>query len=165
MKTINILTTLALFSGCCAQADEAPNPNITAAPLKSSMNRSMDDMTGKIGAGVVIGEPTGPTAEYWFNDTLAIDGTVGWSLRNDDNIYVNADMLWHNYDLIPATRGRTAVYLGVGPIIEFRHHHDNRFGVRAPVGVSYMLDNKLVDVSMEIAPILDFSPDLRGDWC
>ncbi len=164
MKTINILTTLAVFAGLGAQAGDAPNTNTTAIPQRSPMSRSWDDLEGKFGAGLVVGEPTGPTAKYWLNDTFAIDGTVGWSLQDDDSIFVNADVLWHDFDLIPATRGRSAVYFGVGPGIEFRRHDDNRFGARAPVGISYMLDNKPVDVFVEIAPILDVSPDLRGDF-
>ncbi len=164
MKKTNILTALALFTSCCAQADETPGTNTTAAALQSSMNRSMDDMAGKFGAGLVIGEPTGPTVKYWLNDTMAIDGTLGWSLRDDNNIHLNADVLWHNFDLIQASNGRAAVYYGVGPSIEFRHTGDSRFGARAPIGVSYKLDDKPVDVFVEIAPIFDFAPDLRGDF-
>ena len=164
MKTKNILTTLALFAGVCALADEAPGTNNTATALNDSMNRSMDDMTGKFGAGIIVGEPTGPTVKYWLNDTMAVDSTVGWSLRDDRNIYLNADVLWHNFDLIHPSRGTAAVFYGVGPSIEFRHHDDNRFGVRGPIGISYKLDNKPVDVFVEIAPILDFSPGLRGDF-
>ncbi len=120
MKTTNILTTLALFAGACACADEAPGTNNTSTTLHDSMNRSMEDTAGKFGAGIVVGEPTGPTVKYWLNDTMAIDGTLGWSLRDDDNIYLNADILWHNFDLFQPTRGRAAVYYGVGPSIEFR---------------------------------------------
>ena len=164
MKTKNILTTLALFTGLCAFADDAPGTNSTAATPQNSTSRYMDGMAGKFGAGLVVGEPTGPTVKYWLNDTMAIDGTFGWSLRDDDRFYVNVDFLWHNFDLIPVTSGRAPVYFGVGPSIEFRHNEDNRFGVRAPIGVSYMLDNKPLDVFVEFAPILDFSPGLRGDF-
>jgi hypothetical protein len=164
MKTTNLLTMLALFAGVSALADEAPGTNNTATTLHSSMNRSMDDMTGKFGAGLVVGEPTGPTAKFWISDAVAIDATMGWSLRDDRNIYLNADILWHNFDLIPAARGRAAVYFGAGPSIEFRHNDDNRFGVRGPVGISYFPENTPVDIFVEIAPILDFSPGLRGDF-
>ena len=135
MKTLNILTTLALFAGVCTFADEAPGTNNTATALHNSMNRSMDEMSGRIGAGLVVGEPTGPTVKYFLNDIIAIDATMGWSLRDDRNIYVNADILWHDYDLIQPARGRAAVYFGVGPSLEFRHNDDNRFGVRGPIGV------------------------------
>jgi hypothetical protein len=62
------------------------------------------------------------------------------------------------------SRGKAPVYIGVGPSIEFRDNQDNRFGVRAPVGVSYMFENQPLDVFAEVAPILDFSPELRGDF-
>jgi len=164
MKTTNMLTTLAMFAGLGAFADEAPGTNNAVATAHESMSRSMDEMAGKFGAGIVVGEPTGPNVKYWLNDTMAIDGTVGWSVRDDDNVFVNADFLWHNFNLITPSRGTAAVYYGVGPSIEFRRHGDNRFGVRGPIGISYKLDNKPVDVFIEVAPILDFSPGVRGDF-
>jgi hypothetical protein len=165
MKKINTLITLALLTGLCARAQQASGPNtMTATQANSSMNRSMDNMSGRFGAGLVFGEPTGPTVKYWLNDTMAIDSTLGWSLRDDDNVYLNADILWHNFDLIHPSSGRAAVYLGVGPSIEFRDEEDTRVGVRAPLGVSYMIENQPLDVFVEIAPIVDFAPELRGDF-
>ena len=110
MKTRNILTTLAMFAGVCAFADEAPGTNNATVTMHDSLNRSMDDMAGKFGAGIVVGEPTGRTVKYWFNDTMAIDGTLDWSLRDVNNIYLNADFLWHNFALIQTSRGRAAVW-------------------------------------------------------
>lgn len=155
------LAALAFLAGYTVLAEEAMGTN-NSAITRQSPTTSSEPM--RIGAGVIVGEPTGPTAKFWLTDTLAIDGTLGWSLRDDDNVYLNADILWHNYDLIPVSRGKTAVYYGVGPSIEFRHDEDNRFGVRAPVGVSYTFDDKPLDVFLEVAPILDVAPELRGDF-
>jgi hypothetical protein len=160
MKKTVILTTLAMFTGCGLLADEASSNNAAMtrqSPITSSQPR-------RIGAGIVVGQPTGPTVKYWLNDTMALDGTVGWSLRDDDNIYLNADVLWHNFDLLPVSRGRAAVYVGVGPSIEFRREEDNRVGVRAPVGISYTFENKPLDAFVEVAPILDVAPGLHGDF-
>jgi hypothetical protein len=155
------LAALAFLAGYSVLAEEAMGTN-NSAITKQSPTTSSEPM--RIGAGVIVGEPTGPTAKFWLTETLAIDGTLGWSLRDTDNVYLNADILWHNYDLIPVSRGKTAVYYGVGPSIEFRHDEDNRFGVRAPVGVSYTFDDKPLDVFVEVAPILDVAPELRGDF-
>ncbi|HEX5397876.1 MAG TPA: hypothetical protein VFY06_02375 [Verrucomicrobiae bacterium] len=159
MKKNYMVTILALFAGWHLLADETPSSDITLT------HQSPTTVSGshRLGAGLVFGEPTGPTVKYWLNDTMAVDGTLGWSLQDDDNIYLNADILWHNFDLIPVSRGKAPVYFGVGPSIEFRDNQDNRFGVRAPVGVSYMFENKPLDVFVEVAPILDFSPELHGD--
>ena len=161
MKKTCILIALALSAGVNAFADESPATN--DAPF-ATQSPAPGPQGSRFGAGLVIGEPTGPNVKYWINDTLALDGTVGWSLRDGDNVYVNADALWHKFDVIPVSSGRTAAYIGVGPSIEFRHEEDNRFGVRAPVGISYMLDNKPIDVFVEVAPVLDVSPGLHGDF-
>jgi len=161
MKKTALLAALAFLAGYPAWADEAPSTN-NMAMTRQSPTTSSEPM--RIGAGIVVGEPTGPTAKFWLTDKLAIDGTLGWSLRDDDNVYLNADVLWHNYDLIHPSQGRAAVYYGVGPSIEFRHEEDNRVGVRAPIGVSYTFENKPLDVFVEAAPILDVSPDWHGDF-
>ena len=161
MKRKGFITTVALLAGCRLLADAAPNSNNMSMASQSPTTSSEPS---RFGAGLVFGEPTGPTVKYWINDTVAIDGTLGWSLRDGDNIYLNTDVLWHNFDLIPVSQGRMAVYAGVGPSIEFRDGADNRFGVRAPIGVSYKFDDKPVDAFVEIAPILDFTPELHGDF-
>lgn len=158
-KTCCVAALLAALSGVCAQADEQP----ALTKIKGT-----DDITsnyaGRFGAGIILGEPTGASAKYWLNDTLAIDGAAGWSFHDHTDFYLHSDLLWHKLDLVPVTRGRLAGYLGAGGLVRFRDdHYDNQFGVRVPVGVSYMLDNAPVDVFAEIAPALDVAPDVRGE--
>lgn len=166
IKTKLTITALALFAGYCALADEQPGANtnnMTATP-RSSMNRSMNDMTGKFGVGVILGEPIGASVKYFFNDTLAIDGAAGWSSHDHSDFYLHSDVLWHNYDLLPVARGRLPVYFGVGGLVRFRNHNeDNQFGIRVPVGISYLFDNAPVDIFAEIGPALDVAPFIRGE--
>jgi hypothetical protein len=67
-------SALATMCGLSVHADEAfgKNTNSTSAGLSESY-------AGRLGAGIIIGEPIGGSLKYWFNDTLAIDGAVGWS--------------------------------------------------------------------------------------
>jgi hypothetical protein len=163
MKKINIITTLALCAGG-ALAQEAPGTNTMINTPQTSMNRSMDDMTGKLGIGITLGEPIGASAKYFFNDTLAIDGAAGWSGREDTEFYAHSDVLWHNYHLLPVSRGRLPVYFGVGGLVRFRHHDDaNQVGIRVPVGLSYLFDNAPVDIFAEIGPALDVAPSVHGE--
>jgi hypothetical protein len=171
MKTKCLITSLALSASLTALADETTGTKTTSpasgtnALTYGSPAPATASESGRFGAGFVFGEPTGFNAKYWLNNTMALDGQFGISLRDDDNYYLNADILWHNYDLIPVSHGRAAAYLGVGPSIEFRdEEEDNRFGVRVPIGVSYQFDDKPLDVFVEFAPILDFSPDVEGDF-
>jgi hypothetical protein len=159
MKKIFYMAVLTGLCGFPVFADEQPLVTKT-----SSSGDSPDSYVGKLGAGVIVGEPTGGSLKYWLNDTLAIDGAVGWSSHDNTDLYLHGDVLWHNFDLIPVAQGRLPVYLGVGGLMRFRgDNQDNQAGVRVPVGLSYMFDRVPVDIFVEIAPAIDFTPDVRGD--
>ena len=167
MKKTNIITTLALCAGFCALAQEAPTTNTMAGTRQNSlspMNRSMDDMTGRFGAGITLGEPIGASVKYWFNDTMAVDGALGWSYRDHTDLYLHSDILWHDFNLLPVSQGRLPLYFGVGALLRFRDDdYANQAGIRAPVGVSYMFDNVPVDIFAEVAPAIDIAPFARGE--
>jgi hypothetical protein len=165
MKRVNLITTLALLAGIGALAQETPSTNtMTVTQGNSSMKRSMDDMTGRFGVGVVLGEPIGGSVKYFFNDTMAIDGAAGWSARDHSDLYLHSDILWHNYDLLPVSQGRLPVYFGVGGLARFRsHNEDNQVGIRVPVGISYLFNNAPLDVFGEIGPAIDLAPLIRGE--
>jgi hypothetical protein len=158
-KTLIAPALIALF-GFCVYADETP----TTARFTTTATSSTSSNDGKLGAGIIIGEPTGASLKYWLNDTMAIDGALGWSFHDDSDFYLHSDVLWHNFDLIPVSRGRMPVYFGVGGLVRFRdNNQDNQVGIRVPVGVSYMFDNAPVDVFVEIGPALDVAPDVQGE--
>jgi hypothetical protein len=160
MKKTLIAPALMALIGFSVYADETP----TTARFNTNTTVSSSDNSGRLGAGIILGEPIGASLKYWFNDTLAIDGAIGWSSHDDTDLYVHSDVLWHNFDLIPVSRGRMPVYFGVGGLVRFRdNNQDNQVGIRVPVGVSYMFDNAPVDVFVEIGPALDVAPDVQGE--
>jgi len=57
--------------------------------------------------------------------------------------------------------GKLPLYFGGGARILFKRHEDDRFGLRAPVGLAYMFDNVPVDIFAELAPTLDLAPGTR----
>ena len=153
------ISVAAALSGLNAWADDS-----TAMTTNSTSVSSTSSSAGKLGLGLIVGEPTGLSAKYWLNDTLALDGAVGWSTRDHTDLYLHSDVLWHNFNLIPVPRGSLPVYFGVGGLVRFRDdNRDNDVGIRAPVGVSYMFDNAPVDVFAEIAPAIDVAPSVRGE--
>lgn len=160
MKKTLIATVLTALFGLCARADETATMTTNAAPTTYSTS----DYSGKLGAGIIIGEPTGASLKYWLNDTMAFDGAVGWSYRPHSDLYLHSDVLWHDFDLIPVAQGKLPLYFGVGGLVRFRDdNRDNQVGIRAPVGLSYMFDNIPVDVFVEVAPTIDVAPDVRGE--
>ena len=161
-KKALLTITLAAACGVCARAD-----NATLAATNSPMttaNTSTSGMAGRFGAGVTLGEPIGPSLKYFFSDALAMDGAFGWSLHDHSDFYLQSDLLWHDFDLIPVSQGRMAVYLGGGGLVRFRNSGlDDQFAVRAPVGVSYLFYSVPVEIFAEVGPALDLTPSVRGE--
>ncbi len=161
MKKTLITTTLTALLGLNVSADETTN---TAHFNMTNPAASTSDTTGRFGAGVIIGEPTGASLKYWLNDRMAIDGAFGWSFQEDSEFYMHSDVLWHNFDLIPVPQGRLPVYFGVGGLVRFRdNNEDNQVGIRVPVGLDYMPDDLPLDIFVEIGPAIDIAPDVQGE--
>jgi hypothetical protein len=155
MNKILIIAASACLLRFSLYADDAASSATNAVPESFSH-------PGKLGVGLTVGEPTGLTAKYWLNDTLALDGAAGWSFHPHADFYLQSDVLWHDFNLIPVPQGRLPVYFGVGGLVRFRDsQHDNEVGVRAPVGLSYMFDSLPVDVFAEVAPATDIAPSVR----
>ncbi|HVR35757.1 MAG TPA: hypothetical protein VMS21_07895 [Methylomirabilota bacterium] len=113
------------------------------------------------GAGLMVGDPFGVSLKYWLNETWAIDGGLGYSWRGRDGFHIHSDVLYHFFDLIDIDKGRLPLYFGVGARVHFERHSDDHVGIRGPVGVAYLFEDKPVDVFLEVAPVLDFTPDTK----
>ncbi len=162
------LSLSALLLGLGTRAadisDTNTNATITASTMPTGSYNSYSDHAGTFGAGVLFGEPIGVDVKYWFNETMAVDGALGWSFRDHTDVYLHSDVLWHNFHLIPVSRGQMPLYFGVGALARFRRGDDaNQAGIRAPVGISYMFDSAPVDIFAEVAPALDVAPYVRGE--
>jgi len=168
MKRVLIVTISAALLGLAARAadtvDTNTNTTATAATMTTGSDNNYSDHAGKFGAGVTFGEPIGADVKYWFNETMAVDGALGWSFHDDTDVYLHSDVLWHDFHLIPVSQGQMPLYFGVGALARFRHGDDaNQAGIRAPVGISYMFDNAPVDIFAEVAPAVDVAPYVRGE--
>jgi hypothetical protein len=165
MKKYIIATTLMTTCSLCGIPAHADDSATTAVMTNDSpAYAAQDDYVHKLGAGILIGEPTGASLKYWLSRTMAIDGAAGWSTHDHSDFYVHSDFLWHNFDVFPVKQGRLPLYIGVGGLVRFRNdHQDDQVGIRVPVGVSYMFENAPVDVFAEVAPAIDVTPDARGE--
>jgi hypothetical protein len=108
---------------------------------------------GNLGAGVILGNPTGATAKYWVNGTQAVDGGLGYST----NLAVYADYLWHSWTLLPQPpQGRLAGYVGLGG--QIRALSSTELGIRAAAGASYWLPKDPVECFVELVPVFRLTP-------
>jgi hypothetical protein len=117
------------------------------------------------GLGFIAGEPTGVDGKYWLSRTTALDMAVAWSSEGEnDQLHLQADHVWHDFDLIDVDEGRLPVYYGIGARIRFADNGgDDHFGVRFPVGLDYLFQGNRVDLFGEIAPTLDVTPNTNLD--
>ena len=109
-----------------------------------------------LGAGIIVGEPTGLCFKYWTGESAAFDGAVAWSFGKEDALHLHGDMLFHNPDLIRVSKGSLLVYYGIGARIKLEEK--SKLGVRIPVGIAYQFAKAPFDVFLEIVPLLDLVP-------
>ena len=133
------------------------------SPQPTTMNTDYVDRRFEVGA--IFGEPTGASLKYWFNEQFAIDGALGWAFHQEDiDFYIHSDVLYHVHDLFHVSRGELLPYVGLGLSAKFRDDHDDIWGIRFPIGVTYLFDNCPVSIFGEVAPVLDVAPGARGDF-
>jgi hypothetical protein len=126
--------------------------------------RTQDDF----GIGVIIGEPTGLSVKYWLDEERAIDGALAWSYSENDSLQLHGDYLIHNYELLEANE--IPVYYGIGARLKLkdddgrgRNENDAMFGIRFPLGITYLFDEVPLDMFFELVPVLDLAPDVDLD--
>lgn len=109
-----------------------------------------------IGLGAFVGEPTGLSAKIWQGRTNAIDCLLGWSLQHN-YLHAIADYVWHNYSLIPVSKGQFPLYYGLGGSFVLANNPSG--GVRMVVGLEYIMADAPLDVFLEVAPVAVIFPD------
>ncbi|HXT39318.1 MAG TPA: hypothetical protein VN887_04775 [Candidatus Angelobacter sp.] len=153
MKKLFVTAIMMALLGGFAQAAEVST---------NALSRSDGAPDHRFGAGLILGEPIGVSVKYWLNDQIALDGAAAWSFWHENNFEFHADALFHKFDWIPVGRGKLPVYFGGGFRVKLQDNADDRFGVRGPVGLSYMFEDLPLDIFVEVGPVLDFTPKLQG---
>jgi hypothetical protein len=112
--------------------------------------QSQTPRTGRLGLGLIMGNPIGATGKYWINPTQAVDAGVGYS----GDLAFYADYLWHGWKVFPQPReGELAGRMGLGIRVE-----DSEFAFRAMPGVDYWLAGYPVEVFAELGPVFRVTP-------
>lgn len=138
---------------------------------------------GKLGMGLLVGEPTGFSAKYWLSDKAAVDGGLALHYGYHDHYYcdgdyyrrygyydgpcsdrrlrfqMHGDFLWH-FDLPANLPGRLPFNFGLGARLITPY---TEVGLRIPLGISYLFDNLPLDIFAELAPVFVFAPYTGGD--
>lgn len=111
-------------------------------------------LENKLGAGMMIGNPTGVNGKYWLDNDRAIDGGIGFSFGGKTELSIHSDYLLHKKaalfynDIHPLD-----LYFGLGGRLEFSDGVE--IGVRVPLGLTHVIEERNADVFVEIAPVVD----------
>jgi hypothetical protein len=124
--------------------------------------------SGKVGLGIIVGDPTGISFKAWMNEQNAIDAAAAWSFRGRGYFLIHASYLRHA-DVFPINKGRLPLYYGIGARVIVRENHprfrdDPRIGVRIPLGITYIFSGSPFDIFLEVAPLLDLVPATTFDF-
>lgn len=118
----------------------------------------------RFGVGVIAGEPTGITVKYMIDYNSGADAGIGWETSGDNEFHIYGNYLYHVYDLIiKVPHGKLPLYFGCGARFIDREKKDDKFGVRIPVGIEYLFENVSLGAFLELAPVLDLTPDTDFD--
>lgn len=119
--------------------------------LTAGIGQLQAQEAGTVGAGVVLGNPTGITGKFWLDGSKAVDAGIGF----DSDISIYGDYLWHSWKVLPQpAQGKIPVYVGLGAEIGDSHHHD--LGLRAVAGIAYWLPHDPLEIFFDIIPVFHF---------
>ncbi len=115
---------------------------------------------GRLGLGVMVGEPTGISAKLMAGRDNAFSGGAAWSIASDV-FYFQVDYLRYFYDVFPVPEGTLPLYAGVGGGATLKD--DPVLGPRIPLGLAYFFEETPVEVFAEVAPRVIVVPDTDFD--
>ncbi len=114
--------------------------------------------SGRLGAGVEVGEQNGLTAKYWTGNDQALSGGMG---ESDGRLSLHGEYLWHSFSLFPKpAKGELAAHLSLGA----RLRDEGEFGLRTTVGADYWLAQSPVEIFLDAGPIFRLSPETTTDF-
>ena len=123
-----------------------------------------------VGAGIILGVPTGISAKFWTSNTNAFDLAIGWSNEGEwtrysngyyyyepSDLHIHADYLWHDFSAI-RSQERFPIYYGFGFHFDEGYAAPSAFGLRGVIGVDWLPRTVPLDVFLEFAPVIFFTP-------
>jgi hypothetical protein len=122
---------------------------LTAAVAAGAQDRGL-------GAGVIVGEPTGFSAKLWLGAGSAIDAGAAWAFGDPAAFHLHGDYLMHVTLPAEIKKGSLVFYFGGGGRV--RLEDETRVGVRIPLGLAYLFAGYPIDLFLEVVPIMDIVP-------
>jgi hypothetical protein len=133
-----------------------------AAPRAEARTAGRAGPGGDFGLGLVLGTPTGLSAEYFADRANSIHFALGLDVFEDQDVYLHLN--WRGYLAAIGDRGaiRLPLYVGLGGYV--RDRDLDVLGLRAPFGFGIDFPQAPVKLFFELAVQLELTGDdrLRG---
>ncbi len=129
------------------------------APDASAQTRGHAGPGGDFGAGLVLGTPTGLTAEYFVDQSNAVRAGVGLDVLDEQTFYLHLDWRGVLWAIADRRTVRLPLYVGLGGFLAATDL--DVFGLRAPLGFGVDFSRAPVQLFFELTPQLAITND---DW-
>lgn len=107
-------------------------------------------LSGKLGFGLMLGEPSGICFKLWKDKVNAFSGGLAFGR----GLNIHLDYLWHDYNIVAVEEGRIPVYYGFG----VKFNADADIGLRGVFGFTSILRKAPFDIFFEFVPVYEFTP-------
>lgn len=164
MRRVIAIGIMALMLATTVAAEDG-SARFSGAPAARRLTLSdLSRGPSIIGAGIMLGEPSGITAKLWFVESrFAVDAAVAWSFTGRSSLYMHGSLLYHLAAIETAQGRYIAPYLGLG--VKTKFSAEGYLGLRLPFGVSFMpLPNLPLELFAELAPGLGLLPSTAPDF-
>lgn len=127
------------------------------------------DAPGPFGIGLVLGDPTGISANYYKSAERSIDAALAWNFGSETGLEFHADYLWHRRGIFHVETVPFSMLYGVGGRMLFVNSKNNeaaktKIGPRLPLGIETNFNQKAVEVFAEIALVMNLIPATSADF-
>ena len=121
----------------------------------------------RVGAGVVLGDPSGLTIKGFISPRLSLGGIISWSFI-DEAFLVVGDVDYEFLEIpIETDKISLPFYAGGGLKVGFDQGGMDKdrtiVGIRVPFGVAVQWTRHPLEVFFEVAPGIDLAPSTKGD--
>ncbi|MBT8495054.1 MAG: hypothetical protein KJO07_18555 [Deltaproteobacteria bacterium] len=131
--------------------------------LTALMSAAAPRARADFGLGLVLGEPTGLSAQYTFGERNALNFALGFEIidEGDNDLYFHIDYIFMIADLVNTGAFDLPFYVGVGGFLIDRN--DATIGARMPFGVEMQFKSAPINIFAEIGLSLAIIDDVDLD--
>jgi len=113
-----------------------------------------------LGAGVIIGDPTGVGIKVWTSSSNAVQFAVAWQSRDQflgTRVRFGGEYLWHSFDAIRSNE-RFPVFYGIGGELLSGRSVDPTVGIQGVLGIDWLSRETPFDIFLQVSPVLLLTP-------